>query len=176
MKGTISQILFFCVALLAINVCGAQQPAFPGAEGAGMYTTGGRGTPAAPTTVFEVTNLSDVNSVGSLRYACSQSTATYPYRTIVFRVSGTIHLSSRLNIPANTTVAGQTAPGDGICLADWPVVINGDNVIIRYIRCRLGDKNQLKTSPSGCGVPVAPFTASCMPVDGSGGDDALGDL
>lgn len=154
----------------------AQQISFPGAEGAGKFASGGRGTVSTMTTVFEVTNLTDVNTVGSLRYACSQSTATYPYRTIVFRVSGTVHLNSKLPIPKNTTVAGQTAPGDGICLADYPVVINGDNVIVRYIRCRMGDKNQLKTTPSNCGVPVAPFTASCMPLDGSGGDDAFGDL
>ncbi|MFT3845991.1 MAG: pectinesterase family protein [Lacibacter sp.] len=151
----------------------AQQISFPGAEGAGRFTTGGRGTVDVPTTVFEVTHLNDDNSVGSLRYALSQ-TATH--RTVVFRVSGTIHLTSKLNIRGNTTVAGQTAPGDGICLADYPVVISGDNVILRYIRCRMGDKNQLKTSPAGCGVPVAPFSASCMPLDGSGGDDALGNL
>lgn len=169
----IIQILFVQFLVTQLH---AQQIAFPGAEGAGKFTSGGRGTVSKMTTVFEVTNLTDVNSVGSLRYACSQSSSTYPYRTIVFRVSGTIHLTSRLNIPANTTVAGQTAPGDGICLADYPVVINGDNVILRYIRCRMGDKNQLKTSPFGCGIPVAPFTAACMPLDGSGGDDALGNL
>src|SRR5205085_753186 len=73
----------------------AQTAAFPGAEGAGMYTTGGRGTPGTPTTVFEVTNLNDDNNPGSLRYALQ---ATAAYRTIVFRVSGTIHLNSKLNI------------------------------------------------------------------------------
>jgi len=162
-------VIAFCVSTSAWS----QLKAFPGAEGAGAWTTGGRGTNAVPTTVFEVTNLSDVNSPGSLRYALSASAT---YRTVVFRVSGTIRLASRLNIPGNTTIAGQTAPGDGICIADHPVVVNGNNVIIRYIRVRMGDKNQLKTSPAGCGVPVAPFTAACMPLDGSGGDDALGDL
>jgi hypothetical protein len=154
----------------------AQQIAFPGAEGAGKFTSGGRGTTSTLTTVFEVTNLTDANSPGSLRYACSQSITTYPYRTIVFRVSGTIHLSSKLSIPKNTTIAGQTAPGDGICLADYPVVISGDNIIVRYIRIRMGDKNQLKTTPSNCGIPVTPFQPTCMPLDGSGGDDAFGDL
>jgi pectin methylesterase-like acyl-CoA thioesterase len=134
----------------------AQQPAFPGAEGAGMYTSGGRGTISTPTTVFEVTNLSDDGLAGSLRYALTQ-TATY--RTVVFRVSGTIHLNSKLSIKANTTIAGQTAPGDGICVADHPVSIGGDNVIVRHMRFRLGDKNQNKGM-----------------VDGSGGDDAFGAL
>src|ERR1051325_2687737 len=124
-----------------INKVHAQQPAFPGAEGAGMYTSGGRGTTAQPTTVFEVTSLDDTNTPGTLRYAVQASSTTYPYRTIVFRVSGTIHLQSRLNIRGNTTIAGQTAPGDGICLADWPVAISGDNVILRYLRIRMGDRN-----------------------------------
>jgi pectin methylesterase-like acyl-CoA thioesterase len=167
------RIFAFAFLLLCTCTIHAQQIAFPGAEGAGRFTSGGRGTLSVPTTVFEVTHLNDDNSVGSLRYALTQ-TATH--RTIVFRVSGTIHLASKLNIRANTTIAGQTAPGDGICLADYPVVVSGDNVILRYIRCRMGDKNQLKTSPANCGVPVAPFTAACMPLDGSGGDDALGNL
>jgi uncharacterized protein YdeI (BOF family) len=156
--------VIFCT--LCAYVVTAQQIAFPGAEGAGRFTSGGRGTASVPTTVFEVTHLKDDKTVGSLRYALTQ-TATH--RTIVFRVSGTIYLTSKLNIRGNTTIAGQTAPGAGICLADYPVVISGDNVILRYIRCRMGDKNQLKTSPANCGVPVAPFTPACMPLDGSGG-------
>ncbi|KAA2239838.1 pectate lyase [Chitinophaga agrisoli] len=137
----------------------AQQPAFPGAEGAGMYTAGGRGTPASPTTVFEVTNLLDDGQPGCLRYAL---TAAANYRTVVFRVSGTIHLNAQLSIKDNTTIAGQTAPGDGICVADWPVRISGNNVIVRYMRFRMGDKNQQKLDSNG------------KPVDGSGGDDAFG--
>lgn len=159
--------------LLCVSATNAQQIAFPGAEGAGRFATGGRGTASTPTTVFEVTHLNDDNSVGSLRYALSQ-TATH--RTVVFRVSGTIHLTSRLTIRSNTTIAGQTAPGDGICIADYPVVISGDNVIVRYIRIRMGDKNQLITTPANCGVPVSPFTAACMPTTNSGGDDAFGNL
>ena len=127
-------LLTLCIASVAVLNVDAQTIAFPGAEGAGKFTSGGRGTASVATTVFEVTNLSDVNSAGSLRYACSQSSTTYPYRTIIFRVSGTIRLTSKLNIPKNTTIAGQTAPGDGICIADYPVVISGDNVIVRYIR------------------------------------------
>jgi pectin methylesterase-like acyl-CoA thioesterase len=158
---TRTNVKFFAVLLTAVfcfasSFLAAQQPAFPGAEGAGMYTSGGRGTTTTPTTVFEVTNLSDDGQPGSLRYAL---TATAAYRTVVFRVSGTIHLNSRLTIRANTTLAGQTAPGDGICVADYPVVISGDNVIVRYMRFRMGDKNQNKGK-----------------VDGSGGDDAFGSL
>src|SRR5688572_13499804 len=155
LKPAISIICLLLCVLPSI----AQQPAFPGAEGGGMFATGGRGTTSTPTTVFEVTNLSDDGLPGSLRYAL---TASATYRTIVFRVSGTIHLNSRLSIRGNTTIAGQTAPGDGICVADYPVYIVGDNVIVRYMRFRLGDKNQKKVDANG------------NPVNGSGGDDTFG--
>lgn len=148
--------LIICLCLLVSLITRAQLPAFPGAEGYGKYTSGGRGTSTVPTTVFTVTNLNDINSPGSLRYALQ---ATAQHRTIVFKVSGTIRLTSRLRIPGNTTIAGQTAPGGGICLADHPVVIAGDNVILRYLRIRLGDRFQNQGM-----------------VDGSGGDDALGNL
>ncbi|MDE6157965.1 MAG: pectate lyase [Muribaculaceae bacterium] len=115
-----------------------KQPAFPGAEGFGRYTTGGRGG-----NVYHVTNLLD-NGTGSLRWALSQAGP----RTIVFDVSGTIHLSSGLSIPANTTIAGQSAPGDGICVADYPVTV-GNNCIVRYMRFRLGNKNVLKNGADG---------------------------
>lgn len=139
MRVILTALLFgiFCMDI------SAQQLAFPGAEGAGRFTTGGRGTPASPTTVFEVTNLNDDNNPGSLRYALSQPATS---RTVIFRVSGTIHLTSNLNIRANTTIAGQTAPGDGICIADKPLTINGDNIIVRYIRVRLGDRYQQATN------------------------------
>ncbi|MDF2189560.1 pectinesterase family protein [Paraflavitalea sp. CAU 1676] len=137
----------------------AQTIAFPGAEGAGRFATGGRGTATQPTQVFEVTSLGDDNTPGTLRYAVSASQTTYPHRTIVFRVAGTIHLTAKLNIRSNTTIAGQTAPGGGICIADHPVVISGDNVILRYVRIRMGDRYQDKGK-----------------VDGSGGDDVLGNL
>ncbi|SNC76159.1 hypothetical protein SAMN06265337_3244 [Hymenobacter gelipurpurascens] len=147
------------VALLAATEApvASLQLAFPGAEGAGRFTTGGRGTVAVPTTVFEVTNLTDDGQPGSLRYALTKAA---PARTVVFRVSGTIHLTSPLTISkSNTTIAGQTAPGDGICLADFPVNVKANNVIVRFMRFRMGDKNQNQGQ-----------------VDGGGGDDAFGGI
>ncbi|MGI4874153.1 MAG: T9SS type A sorting domain-containing protein [Janthinobacterium lividum] len=140
---------------LATGPALAQMPAFPGAEGAGKFTTGGRGSTIAPTTVMIVTNLND-SGAGSLRQAL---TGTLASRTVVFQVCGTIHLVTQLKIPANTTLAGQTAPGTGICLADKQVAVTGNNVIVRFMRFRLGDRYQ------NLGM-----------VDGSGDEDAFDGL
>lgn len=109
-----------------------QIPAFPGAEGHGSMTRGGRGG-----RVTAVTNLNDAGP-GSLRAAVE---AEGP-RTVIFRVSGTIVLESPLRIShPYITIAGQTAPGDGIALRKHPIQIDADEVVIRYMRVRLGDES-----------------------------------
>lgn len=115
--------------------------AFPGAEGFGRITTGGRGGK-----VYHVTTLEDGDQEGTLRYAVNQRDA----RTIVFDVAGTIFLKSDLKISrGNLTIAGQTAPGQGICIATYPVVLAADNIILRYIRFRVG--NEGGGEPDGLG-------------------------
>lgn len=104
-------------------------PAFPGAWGGGMFATGGRGGQ-----VIEVTNLND-QGPGSLRAAV----ATQGSRIVVFRVAGIIPLESALNIDhPDITIAGQSAPGDGLCLAYDSLNINTHNVILRHLRVRRG--------------------------------------
>lgn len=111
---------------------GASRPlAFPGAEGAGRFAAGGRGG-----AVLRVTSLAD-SGPGTLRAAID---AKGP-RTILFAVAGTIHLASDLVVrEPRLSIAGQSAPGGGITLADHGLVIRADDVIVRHIRVRRGDK------------------------------------
>lgn len=157
MKIVYKQGIVLTVIIVFLHSCHAQKQAvkettamaiaFPGAEGFGKYTTGGRGGK-----IYIVTNLND-KGPGSFREAAEAKEK----RIILFAVSGTIHLETKLSIKGDATIAGQTAPGDGICFADQTVLLGGDNIIVRYLRFRLGDKYQRGGM-----------------VDGNGGDDAFG--
>ena len=142
-KRLLSAVMLSVTALTCVSAQ-ERQPAFPGAEGYGRYTTGGRGGK-----VLYVTSLADDGSTGTLRWAVNQSGA----RTIMFKVSGTIFLKSALSInKADITMAGQSAPGDGICVADYPFTVNANNVIIRYMRFRLGQREVANHEGDGLGA------------------------
>ena len=123
---------FCCLALSLWLPCRAAIPSFPGAEGFGAYATGGRGGD-----VYSVTNL---NSSGTGSLADAIATAPASGRTIVFAVSGYIHVpSSNLRVTnSKITIAGQTAPGDGIGLKDGTFRISGDDIVVRHLRFRHG--------------------------------------
>ena len=123
----------------------AEIPAFPGAEGGGMYTFGGRGGK-----VLTVTNLND-SGEGSFRWACEQGGA----RIVVFNVSGIIRLESPIVVRAPyITIAGQTAPGDGVCIAGQSFQIDTHDVIIRHMRFRRGETMSWHREDSFGGNPV----------------------
>lgn len=165
--------IFFSLAMLCFcHTAISQQIAFPGAEGYGKFSTGGRGGK-----VVAVTTLQD-SVVGSFRWALDQFVDTiYVYKdaanpnvqitvyqplTIVFNVSGLIHLKSDIKIKRdNLTIAGQTAPCDGICFTDHSILINGatgaqlfywgprrKNVIVRHLRFRPGIPRDVNGTPT----------------------------
>ena len=116
--------------------------AFPGAEGFGRFTTGGRMTDSRGARVYYVTrndDCTDANLVeGTLRWALRTGDDTP--RTVLFRTCGTIYLTSTLSLNnGNITIDGSTAPGGGICIAGYPVKLSKPNVIVRYLRFRAGD-------------------------------------
>ncbi|MFA5045088.1 MAG: pectate lyase [Paludibacter sp.] len=120
------KILLLFSLVFSYCLLNAQQLAFPGADGYGKYATGGRGG-----IVYHVSNLND-SGVGSFRDAVSQ-----PKRTVVFDVSGVIKIQSKVTVASYITIAGQTAPGDGIVVYGNGVSLAGANdVIVRYMRFR----------------------------------------
>lgn len=128
-----SVIKTLCFALLPVGMLLAQTPAFPGAEGFGAYATGGRGGD-----VYIVTNT---NSSGPGSFYEGVTTIPTSGRTIVFAVSGAIHLAGGVatRVTANKlTIAGQTAPGDGILFKDGTIRFSSDDIVVRHIRVRHG--------------------------------------
>ncbi len=125
-------VLVFLADTYAAEVEPNSLPAFPGAEGFGSSTPGGRGG-----RVIYVTNLND-SGPGSLRVACE----TEGPRIVIFRVSGLITLEQPIEVTNPfLTLAGQTAPGDGVCIRNHPFQVATHDVVIRYLRCRLGDES-----------------------------------
>ena len=123
----------------------AKIPAFPGAEGGGMFSFGGRGGK-----VLTVTNLND-SGPGSFRWACEQGGA----RIVVFNVSGIIHLKSPVNVRAPyITIAGQTAPGEGVCIAGETFSVDTHDVVVRHMRFRRGRTSVWSRDDAFGGNPV----------------------
>lgn len=139
-----TRVLYLLCAILITGSMWAQEsdnliPAFPGAEGYGKYTVGGRGGKVYVVTTLEDYNKNETPIEGSLRRAVEKKGS----RTIVFAVAGNINLKRKLDITKDSiTIAGQTAPSPGICVSGHQVRIKANHVIIRYMRFRLGDTNQ----------------------------------
>lgn len=136
------KITMFFACLMFLGNIHAQTLAFPGAEGFGRFAKGARASTSP--TIYRVTNLNDSGS-GSLRDAISQ-----PNRIIVFDVAGVIKINSRLVFSSNLTVAGQTAPGDGITVYGNGVSFSGaKDVIVRHMRFRMGTKGDSGKDAAG---------------------------
>lgn len=135
------------VSILSVaQMMAAEVPAFPGAQGFARYTTsGGRG--ASKARIYHVTRLADDSNKGSLRWAVSQTSPSI----IVFDVSGYIDLKSDLKIgKSNITIAGQTAPGDGITIRYYTVTVAADNVIMRFLRFRRSQVKDVNDGADAC--------------------------
>jgi hypothetical protein len=135
-----NKISFFIFIILMTISIQAQTPAFPGAEGYGKYVTGGRG--GRVVYVTQLKDATDVNTAaykGSLR-AALETSGNDPI-TVVFKCGGVINpVSSLVCSRSNITIAGQTALGDGICVIGYGIKFTGNNVIVRYMRFRVGDR------------------------------------
>ncbi len=130
MRSSLAPISFIAAAVAFATVSARAQtiPAFPGAEGAGAYAKGGRGGD-----VYHVTNL---NNSGAGSFADAIGTVPGAGRTIVFDVSGWIHVNKTRLTASKVTIAGQTAPGDGVGLKDGTFLVSGDDVVMRHMRLR----------------------------------------
>ncbi len=137
-------LLVGCAIASSRSACATDEHlAFPGAEGFGRFAKGGRGGD-----VYHVTTLAD-DGPGSLREGIRSAKGP---RTIVFDLSGTIELKKPLIVDKSfLTIAGQTAPGDGICIRDQTFQVkNASHIIVRYVRFRLGDQNKPRPSGPDC--------------------------
>lgn len=146
LKRILSGTLAFILGLSIINFSVYAEnklPAFPGAEGGGMYASGARG--GSSIEVYHITNLND-SGEGSFRDAVSEGN-----RIVVFDVAGTVMLKTPVKIQkSNITVLGQTAPGEGVCIGGDSVMLsNADNIIMRYLRFRMGDDHNTQEDSLG---------------------------
>ncbi len=157
-EGTVCSALGVCESgpdACALGLCGLLPrcdasgcAAFPGAEGEGRFAEGGRGGD-----VYHVTTLNDTGP-GSFREAVSGSGA----RVVVFDVGGIIDLNSTVRSSRNQlTIAGQTAPGEGITFRDWGVELTGDDLVVRHVHFRAGDREK-KTASRTNGFTEDSFT------------------
>ena len=144
-RQNVSTVLFFSLILFTCSAS-LSQPAFPGAEGFGSDTPGGRGGQ-----IIEVTNT-NASGPGSFRAACA---ANGP-RLVVFKIGGTIDITNDITI-ANPfiTIAGQTAPGDGICIKGAGLQIRTHDVVIRGLRVRVGDAEKGVEPSNRDGISIA---------------------